>query len=134
MNPTTVTVTPEAANYLSQFIIAVAPVVFLVINGWIGVLVQRYVHNDAVAKAIDKTVSEAETKATLMVAADADNLAGRTFTVNSPEVVLAANKMMKNLPDILVKEGWDANTLAKLVAGKIGQFQAPPPPPGKAVS
>jgi hypothetical protein len=111
--------------------ILVQPVV-LALVGWAALKFQQVTGVKLQADAVDRLKSAAATQAGQMVAAAEDNLAGRSFTVTSPEVVAAANAIQSTMPEALKLAGASPEALRIFVAGELGKLQASTPLPAPA--
>ena len=123
--------TSETAIALAPWVQLLQPIVTTVVIGGIGVLasqvapcMKRWFHVQIDQAAVDTLRQKAQTVAGQMIAADAQNLAGKSITASNPTIVAAACAMSADLPVAEQLSGWNPERLAKLIAGELGKLQA----------
>lgn len=108
----------------------VVPVVLALIGAgftWITYLAHKWFNIQFKQADIDAIKAKAQTIAGQFIAADAKNLAGKSITIDNPQVLAAATSIAAKIPQAMALTGWDSDRIAKLIVGEIGKLQAPQP-------
>jgi hypothetical protein len=109
---------------ITPYLTAIASVIVPAILAFVLAEIKKYTGINAAAAQQDQIASWASTEAGALIAKAADNLAGRSFTVSSPEVQSIVNYAPPVISSALTDLGMTPSAAAKVVAGEIGKLQA----------
>lgn len=112
---------------LAPYIVAVGVTVVTAAIGWAAQQFSKMTGINIDAQHLANLKSAAASEAGALLAADAQNLAGKTFNIGSPEVAAIVNRIGARFPDAVKALAPTPNALATIVAGEIGKLQAQQP-------